>query len=188
MKIEAFTIRNYRSIKELKINNENVSSIADTDNNVLHVAKNGSDIYGNGSLGNPYLTINKANNYFIANKSAWPIRMVIKVAPGIYNEQIEDAFYRIYIVGPTTNPDDKNRSVTIRNTGADEDHYVISPTITTGLNLIGITIETSDAESEPLAGIYGKLLRTSTFSYCKMLLLVYICHLIFVLLVVMHLN
>jgi len=51
---------------------------------VVYVATNGNDTTGNGSMGNPYLTI-KAANTSITDSSATN-RYVIKVAPGLYEE------------------------------------------------------------------------------------------------------
>ena len=51
---------------------------------VVYVAKNGNDSMGDGSLGNPYLTVKTANNSISGNN---PVnRYVVKVAPGVYTE------------------------------------------------------------------------------------------------------
>jgi hypothetical protein len=53
------------NVKELKIDGENVSSIADI-SNTIYVNKAGSDETVNGSFGNPFLTIDHANNIAIS--------------------------------------------------------------------------------------------------------------------------
>lgn len=128
--------------------------------NIIYVAKSGNDA-NPGTFSAPFLTINAANNYFIANKPTYPARGIVLVAPGIYEEQLEAAFYRIYIVGESVDPSFKDKSVTLYNTGADADHYPFKSTINTGINLIGIQVETDSG------GTIGKVTNTSTFSYCK---------------------
>ena len=151
-------------IAELKINNENCTTLSRV-SNVVYVSKDGSDSDGNGSQGNPFLTIEYANNYAIANKPAWPGRGVVKVSPGIYTEHLTQSHYRIYIVGGTRTPDEKELDVTIRNLGDCPENYPLGTTH--GLNLIGINVTTSDTDNEFIEGIAGELMSSSTFSYCN---------------------
>ena len=83
---------------------------------MVYVAKNGSDSNA-GTIVAPFLTIGAANDYAMDNLPAWPGRIVIQVAPGIYTEHITQAHYRVYIVGNTRTPDEKEKDVTIRNLG-----------------------------------------------------------------------
>lgn len=52
--------------------------------NTIYVAKNGSDVYGNGNYSNPYLTIKHANSTITGNSSI--NRYIVLVAPGVYYE------------------------------------------------------------------------------------------------------
>ena len=132
-------------------------------NNIIYVSKDGND-NNNGTFSDPFLTIEYANNYAIAHLPDWPGRIIIKVAPGIYTEHLTQAFYRVNIVG-ILDPSEKGMQVIIRNTGADEAHYIFGMT-SGGPHMTGITIETSDAANEPIEGIYGKLQPSSVFNYC----------------------
>ena len=153
------------NVKELKINDENVSSIANV-NNIVYVSKDGNDETGNGSLGNPFLTINHANNYAIENIPVWPNRVVIKIAPGLYtDEHLTQSHYRIHIVGNSHNLDHRERDVIIANTGVDVDHYPLG--MNKYLNLNNITIATMDAIYDNyVPGIFGTLMNMSQFSDC----------------------
>lgn len=63
----------------------NAISVSGTElQNTIYVAKNGSDVYGNGNYSNPYLTIKHANSTVTGNSLT--NRYAIMVAPGIYNE------------------------------------------------------------------------------------------------------
>ena len=134
--------------------------------NIVYVAKNGSDS-NTGTIGDPFLTIETANNYAIANRPPWPGRIVVKVAPGIYTEHLTQGYYRVYIVGDTRTPDEKEKDVTIRNLGDTPINYPLG--MTGKLNLIGINIVTTDIDNEPIEGIYGELLESSTFSACNLM-------------------
>lgn len=134
-------------------------NIIDCDN-ILYVSKNGSD-QNTGTIGDPYLTINAANNYAIAHRPVYPARIMVLVAPGIYEEQLDAVNYRVYIVGHNVDASAKDRSVTLYNTGADEDHYVFAPSISNGIKLIGIQVQTDSG------GTIGKIAQNSTFSFCK---------------------
>lgn len=52
--------------------------------NTIYVAKNGSDVSGNGNYSNPYLTIKHANSTITGNSS--DNRYVVVVGPGVYAE------------------------------------------------------------------------------------------------------
>ena len=90
------------NIKDLKISGENATSIIENNNNILYVAKNGNDDTGNGSFGNPFLTIGVANDYAISLLN--PVTnynegVTINVAPGVYTEKLVNSHRRIFIVG-----------------------------------------------------------------------------------------
>lgn len=131
--------------------------------NIVYVAKNGNDS-NLGTIVEPFLTIEAANNYAIANRPSWPVRIVVSVAPGSYEEHITDAYYRVYIVGAYGISDEKVKSVIIRNTGADEAHWPIATV--KRLNLVGISVETSDAAGDPIDGVLGEVSEGS-FQFCK---------------------
>lgn len=150
-------------IKELMINSENVLSVVDTTNNIIHVTKNGSDETGNGSFGNPFLTIDYANNIAISMVNSvvdWDELVIVKVAPGVYTESITDAHIRVVIIGEVKGDFDHwAKGVILYNTGADADHYPIK---TDGwLQLIGITIKTDSGK------IFGKLPARFIASFCS---------------------
>ena len=152
-------------IRDLKINGENCTSISETDN-IIYVSKNGSDETGNGSFGNPFLTIEYANNYAIANISAWPIRTIIKVAPGLYaGEHITQSHYRVHIIGNSYNLDSRERDVIIANTGVDAATYPLG--VSKYLNLNNITVATmDDIYDDYVSGTFGTLMGMTQFSNC----------------------
>ena len=88
--------------------------------NSLYVSKNGDDS-NTGTIGDPFLTINAACEYAIANLAG--TLTVIKVYPGTYTEQIHST-QDIFIVGVIpTYPINESKLVILYNTGADADHY-----------------------------------------------------------------
>lgn len=132
--------------------------------NIVYVAKNGNDSNPGTSV-DPFLTIEAANNYAIANLPLYPSRCIVKVFPGIYEEHITNSFYRVYIVADYGISDEHDKAVIIRNTGADLAH---APIGTIGrLNLVGVSVETSSAPGVYVDGILGEL-GAGAFQFCKL--------------------
>ncbi len=138
-------------ITDLKINGENVSSISENTNNIIYVSKDGNDETGNGSLGNPFLTIGHANDYAISMVNPvvdWDELVVVKVSPGKYTEHLTVAHQRVLIEG-IADPEHWMDGVIIYNTGADEAHYPIG--VTGRLLMMGIQVQVDSG------GVYGKI-------------------------------
>ena len=148
-------------IHDLKINGENVSSISENTNKIIYVSKDGNDETGNGSLGNPFLTINHANNYAITLLNPvvdWNESIIIKVSPGVYEEQITDSHRRIYIVGEGKDFENWPKPVILYNTGADAVHYPIG--CKEYLNLSDMQVKVDSG------GVFGELVNRGLFSLC----------------------
>lgn len=84
-------------------------------------------------------SINAANEYVLANLPTYPIKATIVVYPGIYEESIENSFYRIHIVG-TAPTSYYLKGAILYNTGADADHYPIKCSGTSALNIMNLTV------------------------------------------------
>ena len=136
---------------------------AGTASKTIYVSKEGIDEEADGTAFKPFASIEAANNYAIENLPVWPNKVMIKVAPGIYTEHLTQAHYRVFIMGEI-DPTEKDSLITIRNTGADEDHYIFG--CYKNIHILGCNIVTTGDDNEPIEGIYGKLQRGSTFSYC----------------------
>jgi len=148
-------------IKDLKINGENVTSISENTNNIIYVSKDGNDETGNGSFGNPFFTINHANDYAITLLNSivdWNESIIIKVNPGKYEEQIVNSHRRIYIVGDGKDFENWPKPVILYNTGADAAHYPIG--CKEYLNLSEIQIEVDSG------GVFCELVNRGLFSNC----------------------
>ena len=127
--------------------------------NLCHVAKNGDDSYGKGTLRKPFLSMQAAityakTNYTINDNNHCQIR----VAPGLYSESITDSNDHIYIINANLNPNDRSKDVIIYNTGADAAHYPLA--YTGRINLAGISVKTN------VGGVFGKIAHDSQFQYC----------------------
>ena len=127
----------------------------------LWVAKNGSDADGTGSISQPFLTIEYANNYAInlLNPTVdWDEAVVIRVAPGKYEEQITSSHRRIFIRGDSGDFENWPKPVILYNTGADAAHYPIG--CKEYLNLSDIQVEVDSG------GVFGELVNRGLFSLC----------------------
>lgn len=91
-----------------------------------------------------------AMTYAKANKPEYPREVAIMVYPGVYEEQITDAHYRIYLVGvvPTSY---YMKSAILYNTGVDAAHHPIAYSGGSTLNMINMTVLVDDG------GCYGEL-------------------------------
>ena len=129
--------------------------------NIIYVAKNGSDLTIDGNSDSPFLTIEAANNYAISLLNPvtdWNECIIVKIAPGVYTEKLTNAHRRVYIIGNTTEFEGWSKDVIIYNTGADEDHYPID--VSEWLNLIGVEVLV-DA-----GGVYGRIINKGIYSLC----------------------
>lgn len=95
-----------------------------------------------------FSTISAANDHAIANMPPWPVKVSILVYPGNYIESIENAHYRIHIMG-MADTTYYLKGVTLYNTGVGAVNYPIKYTGASPLNLLNMTIEV-----EP-GGVYG---------------------------------
>lgn len=128
--------------------------------NVVHVAKNGNDTTSDGSINNPFLTIQAAitwakANFTINNDN----HCQVIVSPGKYEESITDSADRIYIISENFNPSDSGKDAIIYNTGADAEHYPLS--YGGRIHMAGISVHTD------VGGVFGELTHSSYFQYCE---------------------
>lgn len=116
---------------------------------ILTVAKSGGQ----------FDSIQAAIDYALANYILDADHLaIVKVAPGLYAEQLTTTSQYIRVIGMSADPSDQPKSVILYNTGADVAHYPLA--ISTGtLYLEGITIRTE------ANAIFG-LLRNSNYAYC----------------------
>lgn len=107
--------------------------------NVLVVAKNGSDVTGNGALGKPFATIQAAINFATANIAASE-KVAILVAPGTYGENLTINRVRTHIIGMASAMDNNgvqiNGNVTLNPTagvgGVYQDGIIFSNVLIAG--------------------------------------------------------
>jgi len=115
---------------------------------IIYVSKNGNDS-NTGTISDPFLTIQSGINYA---KEHGVVAMSkpaeIRIFPGVYEESITDTRWNLYLKGGYANQYERERSVVIYNTGADEAHY---PLNCDGLKISGITIRTDPG------GVFGKI-------------------------------
>lgn len=130
-------------------------NFADLDQ-ALYVAKNGIDT-NTGAITDPFLTIQAAIDYAIANISG---NLTIKVYPGTYTEQIHSA-QNIFIIGVIpTYPINESKLVILDNTGVDADHYPLRGNDGDYYAIQNMVIRTNDG------GTFGKICN-SRFRQCR---------------------
>lgn len=123
---------------------------------ILYVTKEGDDS-NTGTIGDPFLSIQAACDYAIANMTG---DLAIKVYPGTYTEQIH-ATSNIHIVGIIpTYPIYAEKLIILYNTGADADHYPMRCDDGDVYHLQNMTIRT-DANKT-----FGKI-SNSCFRQCR---------------------
>lgn len=108
-----------------------------------------------------FSTIESANNYAITLLNPvvdWNESIVIKVAPGLYEEQITNSHRRIFIVGDGKDFENWPKSVILYNTGADAKHYPIGCKEYLNLSDMQVMVDSG--------GVYGELVNRGLFSLC----------------------
>lgn len=150
-------------IKDLKINGENVTSISENTNKIIYVSKDGNDETGNGSFGNPFLTIQQGIDHTISQDGSIndaTNQHLVMVYPGTYKEQIH-SIDGIHIVGVHAPDNRYSKGVILVNDGTTESNYPLRSTIDDEYRIFGMNIETTNGN-----GILGKVLKTGIFGSC----------------------
>lgn len=128
--------------------------------NIIYVAKNGADT-NTGSMNEPFLKIQAACDYAIANMSPTLDNMVIiEVFPGLYEEQIH-SIEGIFISGTEPSyPINEKKAVILYNTGVDAEHYPLRGDDGDYYALQNMIVRVDDEET------FGKVCN-SRFAQCR---------------------
>jgi hypothetical protein len=126
-------------------------------NNILVVAKNGNDTTGDGSTGKPFLTIQKAHDYAVANIASTE-KVAIMIALGNYTENLSITRLRTHLVGMASAAD--NCGVQVVGNVAIAPTAAISNVYSDGITFTDVLISGTSGSTNPVITLGGSVAYT----------------------------